>query len=107
MRRILVDRARHKQSVRHGQGRQRVTLDEAELVTDVPDDDLIALDEALSKLAIQDKIASELVKLRYFGGLTVEQAAKALGMSRATADRNWSHARAWLYHEISRGDESR
>lgn len=105
MRRILVDRVRHKRSVRHGQGFQRVELDESEIPTDAPNGDLIALDEALSKLATQDKTAAELVKLRYFAGLTVEQAAKALGVSRATADRNWSHARAWLYHEISRGDE--
>ena len=67
--------------------------------------DLIALDEALDKLTHEDKVKAELVKLRYFAGLTVEQAGQILGISRATADRYWTFARTWLYNEISKGDE--
>ncbi len=101
MRRILIESARRKKRLRHGGGRQRVDLDKVELGIDGPSDELIALDEALAKLAIEDPVKAELVKLRYFAGLTVEQAAEILKISRATADRYWSYARAWLFAEIN------
>ena len=104
MRRILVDRARRKARLRHGGGRKRVELTDARVATeDGRADDLIELDEALSKLAEEDRVKAELVKLRYFAGLRIEEAAAVLGISRATADRYWAYARAWLYHEISKG----
>ena len=68
-----------------------------------PSEDLVALDEALARLALEDPMKADLVKLRYFTGLTIEQAAKVLGISRATADRYWSYARSWLFHEIKKG----
>ena len=101
MRRILIDNARRKKRLMHGGDRKKVTLNEAEFVIDAPSDDLIALDEALKKLTIEDPVKAELVKLRYFAGLTVEEAAKMLKISRATADRYWSYARAWLFHEMT------
>jgi RNA polymerase sigma factor (TIGR02999 family) len=104
MRRILVDRARRKQRHKHGGDRQRVDLDAAEPALEGPSDDIVALDEALAKLAGEDPTKAELVKLRCFAGLTVEQAAEILGISRATACRYWSYARAWLFDEIKRGD---
>ncbi len=104
MRRILVDNARRKQSLRRGGNLQRCELNEAEIVGPPPSEDLIALDEALNKLAERDKTKAELVKLRYFAGLTGEQAAKALGISTTTADRYWAYARAWLHQEILRAD---
>ena len=106
MRRILIDRARQKQRLKHGGGRQRVDLDDADLASEASSTNLIALDEALTKLTSEDGVKADLVKLRYFAGLTVEQAAEILGISRATADRYWAYARAWLYHEISTGDET-
>ncbi len=105
MRRILVDSARRKARVKHGGGLQRREVDEADAIV-MPDSlDLIALDEALDKLACEDKVKADLVKLRYFAGLTVEQAGRVLGISRATADRYWTFARAWLYGEINKGEE--
>lgn len=106
MRRILIDHARHKKAARHGGGRGRVDLDDADLASEAPSTDIIALDEALTKLATEDGIKADLVKLRYFAGLTAEQAGEMLGISRATADRYWAYARAWLYHEITKGDET-
>jgi len=102
MRRILVDSARRKQRLRHGGGREREDLDESCLVVKPPADDLLALNEALDKLAESDKAKAELVKLRYFAGLPLKQAADILGISRATADRQWSYARSWLYRQIRR-----
>ena len=105
MRRILVEAARRKARVKHGGGRRRYELDEADAIV-LPDSiDLVALDEALAKLAREDPVKAQLVKLRYFTGLTVEQAGEVLGISRATADRYWTFARAWLYKEIRKGDE--
>jgi RNA polymerase sigma factor (TIGR02999 family) len=102
MRRILIENARRKKSLKHGGKHQRIDLDEAALKHD--DDllvnDLIALDAALAKLAEKDKIKAELVKLRYFAGLTIEQTAELLGISTATAKRYWTYARAWLIREI-------
>ena len=100
MRRILVDNARHKQRQKRGGGRQRVPLAEAEAVAATPDDDLLALDEALARLAAAHPVKAELVKLRYFAGLSEEEAAAALGLSRATASRYWTFARAWLIHKL-------
>ncbi|MHC4482639.1 MAG: ECF-type sigma factor [Planctomycetota bacterium] len=103
MRRILVENARRKRRLKRGGGRRRVDLDDADLAVDEPSTDLVALDEALAKLAAEDPVKADLVKLRYFAGLTVVQAAEILKISRATADRYWSYARAWLYHEITSG----
>lgn len=96
MRRILIDRARHKKSTRAGGGRRRVEMDEAELVIDAPRVDLLALDEALKQLEARDPRKAALVKLRYFAGLTHEQAAKVLGISVATAKNDWVYAKTWL-----------
>ncbi|MHC4714153.1 MAG: ECF-type sigma factor, partial [Planctomycetota bacterium] len=103
MRRILVDRARRKKSRKRGGGMKGVPLDDATLTIDAPSDDIIALDEALQKLAEEDKQKAELVKLRYFAGLTNEQAAKALDISATTAKRHWQYARVWLLRRIDAG----
>jgi len=104
MRRILIDRARRKQRIRHGGERRRVQLQDIHLVYELPSDDLMALDEALERLEAEDRLKAQLVKLRFFTGLTSSQAAQALGISKATADRYWTYTRAWLYHEITKGD---
>jgi RNA polymerase sigma factor (TIGR02999 family) len=104
MRRILIDNARRKGRYKRGGGQNRVDLDDADITIDGPSTNIIALDEALTKLAEEDNIVAELVKLRYFAGLTIEQAANILGVSRRTADRYWAYARAWLYQEITRAD---
>ena len=108
MRRILIDIARRKKSLKYGGDRKRVDLDEAVLVddSDIGSDELIALDEALERLSKKDKVKAELVKLRYFAGLTGEQAAELLGISQSTADRYWAYARSWLRLEITKGDEA-
>ena len=103
MRRILIDNARRKQRIKHGGVQERVELDSADIAIECPSTDIIALDEALSTLAEEDSVKAELVKLRYFAGLTLEQAAGMLNISRATAERYWSYARAWLFHEINKG----
>ena len=103
MRRILIDNARRKLRRKHGCDYQRVDLAEADSFVAEPSDDVIALDEALKKLAKEDQTKANLVKLRCFAGLTLKQAADVLGISRSSASRYWSYARAWLYHEISRG----
>ncbi len=100
MRRILVDNARHKRRVKHGGGQRRVSLSEADAIAQAPADDVLALDEALTRLAALDSAKAELVKLRYFAGLSLEEAAAALGISRATASRHWTYARAWLIHAL-------
>lgn len=103
MRRILIDRARSRQALRHGGGQQRVNIDDLEVAAVEHDDDrLIAVDEALQKLAAEDASAAELVKLHYFTGLTIAEAAQALGISEPTAWRWWAYARAWLAQEIRR-----
>ena len=101
MRRILIENARRKKNLKHGGGRQRVDFDDAAALDD-SSDDLIALDEALAKLAAEDPAKVDLVKLRYFAGLSIDQAAEVLGISRATAIRHWSFARAWLFQCIKR-----
>jgi RNA polymerase sigma factor (TIGR02999 family) len=101
MRRILIEQARRKESVKHGGGRRRVDLDAAAPVDSQPDhDDLLAIDEALTRLAQQEPVRAELVKLRFFGGLTMAEAAAALDISLATAERYWTFARAWLCAEL-------
>ena len=105
MRRILVESARRKARLKHGGGLHGREVDEADAIVVSDPIDLIALDEALETLTREDPIKAELVKLRYFAGLTVEQAGAILGISRATADRYWTFARTWLYNEISGGDE--
>jgi len=102
MRRILIDNARRKKSLKHGRGHKKANLDDAELAIEEPSEDIIALDEALAKLTVEDPVKANLVKLRYFAGLTIEQAAEVLGISRATADRYWSYARVWLFHETGK-----
>jgi RNA polymerase sigma factor (TIGR02999 family) len=101
MRRILVERARHKATLKQGYGRRRVALDSACAQVEPPDVDLLALDEALAKLASIDAAKARLVKLRYFAGLSMREAADALGISLATAERYWTFARAWLYAEMA------
>jgi RNA polymerase sigma factor (TIGR02999 family) len=106
MRRILVENARRKKRERHGGGRQRVDLAEADPTAPTPPDELLALDEALTRLAEEDPQAAEVVKLRYFTGLSVEEAGQALGISRAQAYRHWTYARAWLRCVVQGGEES-
>lgn len=106
MRRILVERARRKQRFRHGGGRERVSED---VIESVPAEDpasavdILAVDEALAKLAAEDPQKAELVKLRFFAGLTLDQVARTLGLSPATVDRHWAYARAFLHHEVEGG----
>ncbi len=104
MRRILVENARRKASAKHGEGMERVDLDAIEIAGPGRSDDVIALDEALSQLAMDDPQTAELVKLRYFAGLSNKQAAELLGISPRTADFRWAFARAWLFEKI--GGES-
>jgi len=101
MRRILVEAARRKQRQKRGGGRVRVDLDAAEPAAPRDDDDLLALDEALTRLASVDPDAAELVRLRYFAGLTIPQAAELLGIAPRSADRLWAYARAWLRDALS------
>ena len=96
MRRILVDAARHKKSLKAGGGMKRVDLDDAEVTLNPPPDDLLALDDAITKLAAEDPVAAQLAKLRLFAGLTVDEAAQSLGMSRRTGFRHWTYAWAFL-----------
>ncbi len=100
MRRILIDNARRKRTEKHGGARQRLDLDDVEVAADTRSPDLLALDEALTQLAAEDPVKAQLVTLRYFGGLSVQEAAETLGIARATADRYWSYARIWLYCEL-------
>jgi RNA polymerase sigma factor (TIGR02999 family) len=101
MRRILIENARRKRAMKHGGDLQRVDLDGVDVPQDAPSEDILAVDEALSRLAAEDPTKAELVKLRYFGGLSVEDAGRVLGISRATADRYWAFARVWLYSELN------
>jgi RNA polymerase sigma factor (TIGR02999 family) len=106
MRRILVESARHKRRLKHGGGRQREELRSDLLITPTPDEDVIALDAALGKLAARYPLHARLVELRYFAGLTGEEAARLLGISSSTADRNWVFARAWLRRELGQGEKT-
>jgi RNA polymerase sigma factor (TIGR02999 family) len=101
MQRILIDSARRKRRIKHGGNLHRADLDRDCSMDDAVSDDLLAVDEALTKLAAEDPVKAELVKLRYFAGLTLEQAANVLHLSPATAKRYWAYARAWLYQAIA------
>jgi RNA polymerase sigma factor (TIGR02999 family) len=101
MRRILVEQARHKRSAKGGGQLQRVALHDEQLAAPSRNIDLLALDEALHKLAGHDRRKAELVQLRYFAGLTIRQAAAALGIAESTADADWAYAKAWLRLELA------
>jgi len=100
MRRILIDKARRKRTVRHGGGQHRVELEDSAIASPTDEDQLLAVNDALDKLAARNKFEAELVKLRYFVGMTLEESAKVLGISARTADNYWAHARAWLFDEL-------
>jgi RNA polymerase sigma factor (TIGR02999 family) len=101
MRRILIEKARRKRRERHGGDRKRLPLDESNLAEEAADDRLLAVDEALDRLAAEEEKVAEVVKLRYFVGLTIEETADVLGISVRTANRHWAYARAWLHQELS------
>jgi RNA polymerase sigma factor (TIGR02999 family) len=101
MRRILIDKARQKLRPKHGGRRRRVNLDEVSASVDQPADDLLALDEALTAFHTVAPRKAELVKLRFYAGLTIPGAAAALGISTATAERDWTYARTWLFCQLS------
>jgi len=100
MRRIMVESARRKQCIKHGGELRRILLEIVGPAKDEAPDELLRIDEAISKLAGEDPAASELIKLRYFAGLSVEEAAAALGISRSCAYEHWTYARAWLHREV-------
>ena len=100
MRHILIDSARRKRAVRHGGGQVRVNIEDVEITSVAEDDELLAVNDVLDKLAAEDPRKAELAKLRYFAGMTFEEAAEVLGISVATAKRDWAYARAFLYEEI-------
>ena len=102
MRHILVDKARRKRAVRHGGGQQRVDFDEVELACPTPDDKLLAINEVLDRLAAAHPRQAEVVKLKYFMGMTLREAAEVLGISRETAKDDATHARAWLFREMDK-----
>jgi RNA polymerase sigma factor (TIGR02999 family) len=104
MRRILIENARRKRRSKHGGDMERVEIELADLPTRMSSDELIALDEALEKLSQHDPVKAQLVTLRYFAGMTIEQAADLLNISRVTAHRYWTYARAWLHKEVSGAD---
>jgi RNA polymerase sigma factor (TIGR02999 family) len=106
MRRILVEQARRKQRARHGGGRKRLSLDGLDLRDEEASGCLVALDEALEHLAVEEPVAAQVVKLRYFAGLTIEQTAETLGISVRTANRHWAYAKAWLYQQLSQQGEA-
>jgi RNA polymerase sigma factor (TIGR02999 family) len=101
MRRLLIARARRKQTQRRGAGAQHLDADEIEIASPAPDDQLLALNDALDRFAALEPRQAELVKLRYFVGLKIEEAAEVLGISKATAKRWWAYAKAWLFNEIN------
>ena len=106
MRRILVENARHKHRHRHGGGLARVDLDQIDLAADDASRELLAINEALDRLVDLEPTVAEVVKLRYFAGLTIEETASALGISVQTANRHWAYARAWLYQQLSAADST-
>jgi RNA polymerase sigma factor (TIGR02999 family) len=101
MRRILLNRARDNKRLKRGGGRQRIDIDQIEIAIDTDDDQLLAIDEALTKLAAQDATAAQLVNLRFFAGLTLQDAAASLGLAGRTAERQWAYARAWLFAHLT------
>jgi RNA polymerase sigma factor (TIGR02999 family) len=107
MRRILVESARRKKSLKRGAGVRRTTLDDVAVECEVPQDDLLALDEALTRLAMEDPQKAEVVRLRFFAGLSHEEAAEVLGVSAVTVKRHWRYARAWLHKQLHPSSDSR
>jgi RNA polymerase sigma factor (TIGR02999 family) len=105
MRRILVEKARRRSRHKHGGGWPRVDIELANVVAPLRDENLLALDEAVSRLAAEDPVRARLVELRFFAGFSNEEAAKILGISGVTAKRYWRHARAWLHREVGKGDD--
>lgn len=105
MRRIMVDHARERRALKRGGGALKITLDEAAFLTEERSEELLVLDEALGELAAQDPRKSQIVELRYFGGLTVEETAQFLKLSQRTVEREWTMAKAWLYRAL-RGEET-
>jgi RNA polymerase sigma factor (TIGR02999 family) len=105
MRRILVDGVRRKQRLKRGGDFERVDLDGLEITVEGPDRDIVALDEALGRLAERHPVEAELVKLRFFAGMTLQEASQTLGLSSATGDRKWAYAKAWLYREVTPASE--
>jgi RNA polymerase sigma factor (TIGR02999 family) len=101
MRRLLVEKARRKRRVKHGGDRRRVDLDLSETLAAAPSEDLLALDEALTRLTAHDPVKAEVVKLRFFAGLKMPEIAEALDLSLATVERHWTYARTWLYAELA------
>ena len=101
MRHILIDHARRKQALRHGGGQPPVDVDDLQIAAPAPDEELLAVNEALDRLALLDPAKADLVKLRFFVGMTMTEAAAALGISEPAAKRRWALARAWLFNEIS------
>ena len=101
MRRLIVENARRKKRHKHGGDRRRVGLEMAESVVEAPSEDLLALDEALTRLTAHDPLKAEVVKLRFFAGLTMREIAQTLNISIATAERHWTYARTWLYAELA------
>src|SRR5579883_2189232 len=104
MRRILLNRARDKKRLKRGGEHRRVDLDQIEIAPDTDDEQLIAIDEALAQLAVEDPGAAQLVNLRFFAGLTLKEAADSLGLALRTAERQWTYARAWLYARLRQED---
>lgn len=102
MRRILIENARRKKALRHGAGQQRFDIQDMEIAAATTDDQLLAIDEALAKLAVEQPLKAELVKLRFFAGMSIEEASDVLRISEATAKRWWAYARAWLFAEMKR-----
>ena len=107
MRRILIDNARHKGAARHGGGWERVNVDEIQVATEMPADQLLVVDETLDRFSQLYPQAAELVRLRFYAGLSQQQAAELLGVARRSADRLWSFARAWLFTEIQSQTEAK
>jgi len=105
MRRILIDQARRKRAIRHGGGLKKIDVAEIDLAGPTAPDELLEVSDALDRFAEQDKPKAELVKLRYFAGLTIEEAAEAMGVSVATAKRWWTFSRAWLYRELAKAKD--
>jgi RNA polymerase sigma factor (TIGR02999 family) len=106
MRRILVENARRKRRLRHGGGRSRLDLEHVDLAAPGQAEELLALDEALDRLAAEEPAVADVVKLRYFAGLTLEQVARTLNLSLRTVNRHWAYAKAWLFDQLRRADES-
>ena len=106
MRRILVENARHKKSIMRGGGGERQDLEMEQIEANRPPEEILALHDALDDLAERDPLKAELVKLRYFVGMTIPEAAEVLGISTSSIDRHWSYARAWLHQQIAKGDTS-